>query len=87
MVWCWQQDPDDRPKADQIIVAANDEQFLRLFDGIRASNGVQVGVVLYQSFSNPLPTIAVYYRIVRIISPWAISLTSALNRPGGCMGL
>ncbi len=42
MVWCWQQDTDNRPKADEIIVAANNEQFLKLFDGIRASNGGQV---------------------------------------------
>ncbi len=42
MVWCWQQDPEDRPSADGIITATGSEQFPRLLDGIRACNAGQV---------------------------------------------
>lgn len=44
MVWCWQQDPEDRPSADGIITATSSEQFPRLLDGIRACNAGQVCV-------------------------------------------
>ena len=45
MVWCWQQDPDKRPTADDIITTAESDQFLRLLNGIRISNGGQVTVM------------------------------------------
>ena len=43
MVWCWQQNPEHRPTAGQIIEATSSEQFPRLLDGIRACNVGQVG--------------------------------------------
>ncbi len=42
MVWSWQQAPDDRPVAKDIIRVANEEQFPRLLDGIRICNSGQV---------------------------------------------
>lgn len=47
MVWCWQQDSDKRPTADDIITTAQSDQFLRLLNGIRISNGGQV-IVMWQ---------------------------------------
>ena len=38
MVWCWQQDYDERPSADSIIEVAHSDQFLRLADAIRINN-------------------------------------------------
>lgn len=42
MVWCWQQLPDNRPTADDIIAMATMHQFARLVDGIRICNTGQV---------------------------------------------
>ena len=39
MVWCWQQHPDHRPSASEIISTAQSDQFLRLLNGIRISRG------------------------------------------------
>lgn len=52
MVWCWQQHPDNRPTANQIIRVAKSKQFLKLLDGIRISTGGQVG----SGCLFPLPT-------------------------------
>ena len=45
MVWCWQQEEENRPKASQIIDLTSADQFLRLADAIRINNfGSQVHV-------------------------------------------
>jgi len=38
MIWCWQQDPEMRPTASQVVEVARSEQFCCLVDGIRIDN-------------------------------------------------
>ena len=45
MVWCWQQFPDHRPSAGELIAMATKQQFPRLLDGIRVCNSGQVWFV------------------------------------------
>ena len=42
MIWCWQQDPEMRPTATQVVEAAKSEQFCRLIDGILIDNNARV---------------------------------------------
>ena len=42
MIWCWQQDPEVRPTATQVVEAARSEQFCRLVDGILIDNNARV---------------------------------------------
>ena len=35
MVWCWQENPDDRPTGNEIIKKADSIEFSKLLDGIR----------------------------------------------------
>ena len=34
-MWCWQENPDDRPTANEIIEKVNSIEFSKLLDGIR----------------------------------------------------
>ena len=55
MVWCWQQEPDDRPNADKVISTATADQFLRLADAIRINNfssQVQMGLTNRGTFGS-----------------------------------
>ena len=51
MVWCWQQDPDMRPTATQVVEVAKSEQFCRLVDGIRIDNDGRVLCVCHREIS------------------------------------
>ena len=42
MKWCWQQDPEMRPTATQVVEVAKSEQFCCLVDGILIDNNAQV---------------------------------------------
>ena len=42
MIWCWQQDPEVRPTASQVVEVAKSEQFCRLIDGIRIDDNARV---------------------------------------------
>ena len=42
MIWCWQQDPEMRPTASQVVEVAKSEQFCRLVDGILIDNHARV---------------------------------------------
>ena len=42
MIWCWQQDPEKRPTATQVVEVAKSEQFYRLIDGIHISDSARV---------------------------------------------
>ena len=42
MKWCWQQDPEMRPTATQVLEVAKSEQFCCLVDGILIDNNAQV---------------------------------------------
>ena len=42
MVWCWQQDPEMRPTATEVVEVAKSEQFCRLIDGIRIDDNARV---------------------------------------------
>lgn len=42
MIWCWQQDPEMRPTATQVVEAAKSEQFCRLVDGIHIDDNARV---------------------------------------------
>ena len=42
MIWCWQQDPEMRPTATQVVEVAKNEQFCRLVDGILIDNNARV---------------------------------------------
>jgi len=42
MIWCWQQDPEMRPTASQVVEVARSEQFCCLVDGIRIDNDGRV---------------------------------------------
>ena len=45
MVWCWQQHPEDRPEATEVLSVVQTQQFLRLVDGIRVCDGAKVMAV------------------------------------------
>ena len=42
MVWCWQENPDDRPTGNEIIEKINSIEFSKLLDGIRLCDKGQV---------------------------------------------
>jgi hypothetical protein len=42
MVWCWQENPDDRPTGNEIIEKCNTLHFPKLLDGIRVCDAGQV---------------------------------------------
>ena len=42
MIWCWQQDPEMRPTAAQVVEVAKSEQFCRLVDGVLIDNNARV---------------------------------------------
>lgn len=42
MIWCWQQDPEMRPTATQVVEVAKSEQFCRLVNGIHIDNSARV---------------------------------------------
>ena len=51
MVWCWQQSPDDRPTAKQIVATVDTDQFLRLLDGIRVCDNTHIIACCYRVVS------------------------------------
>ena len=42
MVWCWQENPDNRPTGNEIIEKCNTLHFPKLLDGIRVCDAGQV---------------------------------------------
>lgn len=42
MIWCWQQDPEVRPTATEVVEVAKSEQFCRLIDGIHIDDNARV---------------------------------------------
>ena len=57
MVWCWQQSPDQRPTAREILDKASQDQFPRLLDGIRVcTSGLVIHVGLKSSSRVPYST-------------------------------
>ena len=42
MIWCWQQDPEVRPTATDVVEVAKNEQFCRLIDGIHIDDNARV---------------------------------------------
>ena len=44
MVWCWQENPDDRPKGNDIIEKCSTLHFPKLLDGIRVCDAGQVSL-------------------------------------------
>ncbi|XP_065901967.1 leucine-rich repeat serine/threonine-protein kinase 1-like [Dysidea avara] len=48
MIWCWQQDPEMRPTATQVVEVARSQQFCRLVDGIRIDNDGRVLCVCHR---------------------------------------
>ena len=41
-MWCWQENPDDRPTGNEIIEKCNTLHFPKLLDGIRVCDAGQV---------------------------------------------
>ena len=68
-MWCWQQNPEHRPTAGQIIEATSSEQFPRLLDGIRACNVGQVGgASVCSSNGVALEWLLIYYNTFQVTS-------------------
>ena len=42
MIWCWQQDPEMRPTATEVVEVAKSEQFCRLIGGIHIDDNARV---------------------------------------------
>lgn len=42
MIWCWQQDPEIRPTATEVVEVAKSEQFFRLIGGIHIDDNARV---------------------------------------------